>query len=79
VGRAVLVGEDTACADLAADAGLAVAPTDVGEIAHALRRLVEDEALRADLGRRGAARATTYTWARTARATHAVYEKAARS
>jgi len=79
VGRALLVGHDTACADLAGEAALAVAPTDADEMTHALLRLIEDEDLRAALGRHGRARAAGYTWARTARATHAVYEKAIHS
>lgn len=77
--RAVLVGADTACGDLAGDAALAVDPTSVEAIAEGLRRLVADVDLRATLAARGAAVAAPYTWERTAKMTRAVYAKAVSS
>ena len=44
----------------------------------ALQRLLEDEALCAELGARGAARAAAFTWERAARATRAVYAQVLR-
>jgi glycosyltransferase involved in cell wall biosynthesis len=41
-----------------------------------MRRLLGDPALREELARRGAARAATYTWERTARSTAATYRRA---
>lgn len=76
VGCPVIVGEDTATADLAGDAGLAVDPLDVGAIGEALERMLEDDALRARLGAAGRRRAASYTWDDAARATHRVYERA---
>jgi len=52
--------------EVAGDAALLVPPTDVAAIAGALERLVTDAALRADLARRGRARALQFTWERTA-------------
>jgi len=52
--------------EVAGDAALLVPPTDVAAIADALTRLVTDSALRADLARRGRARALQFTWERTA-------------
>jgi glycosyltransferase involved in cell wall biosynthesis len=47
--------------------GLAVPPGDVAALCAALRRVVEDEALRARLGAAAARRATTFpTWENTA-------------
>jgi glycosyltransferase involved in cell wall biosynthesis len=78
-GRAVLVGADTACSDLADDAGLAVDPLDTDAITAGLKRLLDDDVLCAELGARGRARAAAFTWARAARATRAVYERAVRA
>ncbi len=75
-GRAVLVGADTACSDLAGEAALAVDPTDEAALAHGLLRLVEDAALRATLEARGLERAAPFTWERAAAKTRAVYERA---
>ncbi len=76
LGKPVLVGADTACSDLAADAGLAVDATDVDALATGLLTLVADEALRQRLGARGVERAAAFTWERSARLTRAVYAKA---
>lgn len=49
-------------------------PTDPDELAAALQRVIEDEALRARLAREGQARAATFSWDRAARETLAVFE-----
>ena len=61
--------------ELAGDAALLVDPCDVDAIAAALRRVADDDALRASLRERGLRRAARFTWDRTARATLAVYER----
>jgi len=61
------VATGSALDETAGDAALRVAPGDVDGWAEALRRLHEDEALRADLIARGRARAATFTWERAAR------------
>ena len=76
LGVPVVVGRDTACADLAGDAGLAVDPRDVDALAAALQRILDDEALARALGERGRVRAAKHTWARAARATRRTYERA---
>jgi alpha-1,3-rhamnosyl/mannosyltransferase len=75
-GTPLLVGAETACADVAGDAALAVDPRDEEALAAGLVRLLEDEALRARLARAGPARAAGFSWRRCAEETHAVYERA---
>jgi glycosyltransferase involved in cell wall biosynthesis len=58
------------------DAGVLLPPDDVGAWAEALWRVLGDEQLRADLRRRGLARATQFSYERTAQATLAVYRAA---
>lgn len=76
MGKPVLVGKDTTCADVAGDAALAVDAQDVDALRDGLRRLLTDEELRARLAERGPSRASRFTWDATARATRAVYEQA---
>lgn len=78
-GVPVLVGRDTAAADVGADAALAVDPYDVDAIVAGLTRLLEDATLRARLVAAGTQRRAGYGWARTAAATRAVYAEAAAS
>jgi alpha-1,3-rhamnosyl/mannosyltransferase len=51
-------------------------PTSGGEISEALIRLLTDASLRARLVELGRARAATFTWARCAEQTMAVYRRA---
>lgn len=73
-GTPVVVTQATAPADIAGDAGLAVDTRSARSIAWAIDELTGDPALRMDMGRRGRARAATYDWATTAKATAAVYD-----
>lgn len=57
------------------DAGLKVDPDDPAELADALRTLLTDDTLHADLRARGLARARTYTWQRTASIVLEVYRR----
>ena len=59
--------------EVAGDAALLVDPTDVSEIAEGIARVLTDPALAKDLRARGLARAATFSWAATARATLDVY------
>ncbi len=68
-GTAVLTSDRSSLPEVTGDAALLVDPTDVGAIAAGLDRLLSDEELRVELGRRGRERAATFTWARTARDT----------
>ena len=74
MGKAVFVGHDTACADVAGPAGLPVDVRDVDAIAQGLQALFTNEALRRRLQAAGGEQVARYTWTRTAAATAAVYE-----
>jgi glycosyltransferase involved in cell wall biosynthesis len=63
--------------EVAGDAALLVDPTDDDALTDALRRVLTDPELRADLARRGPAQAARFSWAATARATLAVYRAVA--
>jgi glycosyltransferase involved in cell wall biosynthesis len=72
----VLTSNTSSLPEVVGDAGLLVDPLDVDAIAGALRRLADDEKLRAELGERGAARAASFTWQRAATETLAVLREA---
>jgi glycosyltransferase involved in cell wall biosynthesis len=74
-GAAVVAVATSSIPEVVGDAGLLVARSDPALLGDALARLLDDTALRADLGRRGAARAAGFTWEATARATRAVYDE----
>lgn len=76
-GAPVVTSDRGALPDTAGGAALLVDPTDVDALASAFDRLASDAALRADLARRGRARAAELTWAKTAAATLDVYRAAA--
>lgn len=76
-GAPVVTSLGTATAEVAGDDGLLVDPNDHEAIAKALARLLDDPTLADDLRARGAARAATYTWARTAELTAAAYAEVA--
>ncbi len=78
-GVPVLTSNVSATAEVAGDAAILVDPLSVDAIRNGLRRLLEDEPLRADLSMRGAARAAQFSWRRAADETHAVYERVAES
>jgi glycosyltransferase involved in cell wall biosynthesis len=57
------------------DAGLLADPFDEGALARALARLIDDDALRAELRARGLRRARSFDWRDTARMTLQVYRR----
>jgi glycosyltransferase involved in cell wall biosynthesis len=59
------------------DAALLIDPLDANTIADALTRVLSDPALRADLIRRGLARAQVFSWERAATRVHEVYRELA--
>ncbi len=77
-GVPAVVSNRSALPEVAGTAAALVDPTDRKTLADIIRRLLAGPAARADLSERGRARASTFTWARAARATGAVYEEAAR-
>jgi glycosyltransferase involved in cell wall biosynthesis len=76
-GTPVVSSNASSLPEVAGDAGLLVDPHDVDGLAAAIDRLAHDPLLRADLAKRGIERARTFSWARTARETVAVYRLAA--
>jgi glycosyltransferase involved in cell wall biosynthesis len=69
----VLTSDVSALPEVMGDAALYVDPEDVPALTAALARIWGDAALRADLRARGLARATMFSWDRTARLTLEVY------
>ncbi|HEV2753996.1 MAG TPA: glycosyltransferase family 1 protein [Solirubrobacteraceae bacterium] len=75
-GVPVVSSNATALPETVGDAAVLFDPLDEGELAGALRRVLEDGALRERLAAAGYARAAQFTWERSARATAAVYAEA---
>ena len=75
-GTPVVCSNRSSLPEVVGDAALLVEPTDVGALAGALERLLDDEPLRRELRARGLARAAQFTWARTATETLATYHEA---
>ncbi len=76
-GTPVVCANTSSLPELVGDAALTFAPTDVGALAAALRRLLTDEALRRTLVERGFERIKRFTWEACARATLDVLAEAA--
>ena len=74
-GAPVLTGNLTSLPEVVGDAGLTVDPFDEEALAAALARLIDDDALRADLRARGLERARRFDWRETARMTLQVYRR----
>lgn len=74
-GTPVVVSNRSALPEVVGEAGVLVNPDDVEEIAEALRRVLTDSALAADLRQRGLQRAALFSWGEVARRTLALYER----
>jgi glycosyltransferase involved in cell wall biosynthesis len=74
-GTPTLVGNSASLPEVVGDAALTADPFDTGALARALTRLVDDDALRAELRTRGLQRASAFDWRDTARMTLQVYRK----
>ena len=74
-GTPVVTSKSSSLPEVAGDAALLVDPYNVEDIAHAMRRILADQALAQDLRARGLKRAAQFSWERTARETLAVYEQ----
>ncbi len=75
-GVPVVTSDRSSLPEVAGDAALLVDPDDDEAIAAALRRVLDDAGLRAQLSAAGRARAATFSWERTAELTAASYERA---
>ncbi len=79
--EALACGTPVACAntsslpEVAGNVAVLFDPLQVESIAAALRQLLHDEPLRAELRRRGPAQAARFSWVRTAQETLAVYRR----
>jgi glycosyltransferase involved in cell wall biosynthesis len=76
-GRPVVASSAGAHPEVIGDAGLLVPPGDVDALAHALGRVLGDEALARELGGRGPSQVAGLTWDRTAEGLVALWRRAA--
>jgi glycosyltransferase involved in cell wall biosynthesis len=74
-GTVVIGSSTTSIPEVVGDAGLFFDPHDKSELALRLRDVLDNDALRTDFGRRALARAATFSWARSARETLAVFRE----
>lgn len=72
-GAAVIAAHAGSIPEVVGDAAVLVDPFSTASLAAALRRVDADAALRKDLRRRSVAHAATFSWARAATATLAIY------
>jgi glycosyltransferase involved in cell wall biosynthesis len=77
-GTPVIASNTTGLAEAVGEAGITVDPRSAEAMADALRRLLDDEALRDRLTAAGLARAAEFTWARMAQRTADIYRAALR-
>ncbi len=77
-GTPVVCSDRSSLPEVAGDAAVYCDPTQTGSIADALQRVLRNADLRQDLHKRGLARASQFSWERTARETLEVYREIAR-
>jgi glycosyltransferase involved in cell wall biosynthesis len=70
-----VVSNRTSLPEIGGDAVLYFDPTNQDELIHAMNTLLHNDDLRHDLVTRGLERAKQFSWERTARLTHEVYQK----
>lgn len=75
-GAPVVTSSGTATAEVAGDAALLADPGDRAAVAAAVRRIVDDPGLAAELRSRGVEQARRFPWARSAALAHEVYREA---
>lgn len=76
-GRAVICSNTSAVPEVADSAALLFDPANMDEMVHAMRDMLLDSELRARMERLGQARASQFTWERTARRTLEIYHEVA--
>ena len=74
-GTVVIGSSTTSIPEVVGDAGLFFDPHSKSELVDRLRRVIDDEALRQDLGRRSLERAATFSWHRSAEETLQVFRE----
>jgi glycosyltransferase involved in cell wall biosynthesis len=75
-GIPVILAQSSSHPEVGGDVARYFPPGDVAALSERLAELLGDDALRADLGRQGVARAALFTWQATAEATAAAYHAA---
>jgi glycosyltransferase involved in cell wall biosynthesis len=74
-GAPVVCSNTSSLPEVAGEAAIQIAPTEVREWTQALERISHDAGLRASLRERGLKQATRFTWEATARQTYAIYQE----
>ena len=74
-GVPVIASNTTSLPEIVGDAGIAINPLSVDEIAQAIRRLATDRELREECRRKGRARAAGFTWDKAAQKTLRIYQE----
>jgi len=77
-GTPVVAASTSSLPEVVGDAGVLVDPRDIRSIAEGIVRVLTDDMLREDLIARGLARASRFSWERTAREVRAVLDEVAR-
>jgi len=75
-GTPVVAANTSSLPEVVGQAGLTVDPLDVEGLAEAMRRALDDEALRQEMRERGLQRARGFSWTKTAQETVQVYRRA---
>jgi glycosyltransferase involved in cell wall biosynthesis len=75
-GAPVVCSNRTSLPEVVGDAAITVDPDDTRALVEAMRRVLTDDVLQADLRVRSLQRATLFSWQKTATETLAVYEEA---
>ncbi|HEX8967606.1 MAG TPA: glycosyltransferase family 1 protein [Chloroflexota bacterium] len=78
-GTAVVTSRSGSLGEIAGNAAEFVEPTDTDSIAHGIQRVLDDDAWRTELRRRGRVRAGAFSWAEAAAQTVSVYRSATRT
>lgn len=74
-GVPVVTSNRSALVEIAQNAAILVDPEETEGLAAALCKLIHDAGLRSELISRGLSRASSFTWERTIRSTHKIYEE----
>lgn len=75
-GTPVIASDRTSLPEVVGEGGILVDPEDVEEIAKAMKALLSDNDLRAELEQRALAQAARFSWEKTAQKTLEIYRKA---
>jgi len=75
-GTPVVTANTSSLPEVVGKAGLTVDPLDIEGLAEAMRRVLDDEALRQEMRERGLQRARDFSWTKTAQETVQVYQRA---